>query len=491
MATVTERLERVLEREAPAWGIRPVPPEHRRLSGFDFGVLWGDLSVGLLVLLTGALLVPSLGLPTALLAIAVGSVLGCIPLALVGLAGAEEGVPGMVLFRPVLGVRGSSVPSVLNMVQLVGWTGFEFWAMAEVAGRMSQRLFHASSYWLWLPVVVALCTVLALGGPILVVRHWLEKFGAWVVAAVAAWITVRVLTAASLSAVWHQPGQGGLSFWLAVDLVVVMPVSWVPLVADYTRFAKRPRGAAIGTFAGYAIGNAWFYALGALLVLSAGLSDASPAGLGDAIARLAGGWVVLLALLVGETDEAFADIYSAAVSSQNLGARLRQRPAVVVVSAAGAALAVWLGLRPSVALGTYQSFLLLMGSVFVPLFGVFVADYFVLGRRGGFVREDLFAGTRRPFNLPAVVGWVLGFVVYQWSVPTGPSGFVEAMRTLLHSWLRLPFPLAGSAAGASIPSFGAALAVYALLGALSRRRRARKEAAPRPAAAPGAPPTRS
>src|SRR5438094_10496439 len=97
VATVTDRLEEVLEREAPSWGIRPVPPEHRRLSGFDFAVLWGDLSIGLLVLLTGAILVPSLGFRTALLAIGVGSVLGCIPLALVGLAGARERVPGMVL----------------------------------------------------------------------------------------------------------------------------------------------------------------------------------------------------------------------------------------------------------------------------------------------------------------------------------------------------------------------------------------------------------
>src|SRR5438105_13964946 len=136
MATVTERLERALEREAPAWGVRPVPPEHRRLSGRDFFVLWGDLAIGLLVMLTGALLVPSLGLPEALLAIAVGSVLGCIPLALVGVAGAREGVPGMVLFRPVLGRRGSSAPSVLNIVQLVGWTGFELWAMSLVANQV-------------------------------------------------------------------------------------------------------------------------------------------------------------------------------------------------------------------------------------------------------------------------------------------------------------------------------------------------------------------
>jgi NCS1 family nucleobase:cation symporter-1 len=473
MASVTERLEEVLEREAPVWGIRPVPPEHRRLSALDFGVLWGDLSIGLLVLLTGALLVPSLGLPKALLAIVVGSVAGSVPLALVGLAGAREGVPGMVLHRPVLGVRGSYLPSVLNIVQLIGWTGFEFWAMSSVADRMSLRLFHHSSYWAWLPVVVVLCTALALGGPILVVRRWLERFGAWVVAGVAAWITLRVLTTAHLGVIWHRPGSGGYpgSFWLAVDLVIAMPVSWLPLVADYNRFAKRGVSSAAGTFWGYALGNMWFYALGALLVLGAGLSDTTPAGLGTAIATLAGGWVVLLALLVGETDEAFADIYSAAVSSQNLESRIPQRGAVVVVSAAGAALAVWLGLRPAVALGNYESFLFLLGSVFVPLFGVFVADYFVLGRRGLVEATlDRGGGTIGRVNWRAMAAWVAGFLVYQWSVPTGPAGWQSAMQTLFARLFHLPFPLAGSAAGASIPSFAAALALYLALSAAARVR---------------------
>src|SRR5436305_1290809 len=120
MATVTERLARVLERDAPSWGIHPVPRDRRRFSSLDVAVLWGDLAIGLLVLLTGALLVPALGFPRALLAIAVGTVIGCVPLALVGLAGSREGVPGMVLFRPLLGRRGSFAPTGLNIVQLVG-----------------------------------------------------------------------------------------------------------------------------------------------------------------------------------------------------------------------------------------------------------------------------------------------------------------------------------------------------------------------------------
>lgn len=486
MATVTERLERALEREAPSWGIRPVPPEHRRLSGPDFAVLWGDLSLGLLVLLTGALLVPSLGFPRALLAIFVGSVLGCIPLALVGYAGAREGLPGMVLFRPVLGTRGSYIPSVLNIVQLVGWTGFELWAMSLVANQMSARLFHFSSYWLWLAVVSLVCTGLALGGPVLVVRRWLERFGAWVVAAVAAWITIRAFGSADIGALWQRPGAGGFGLWLAVDLVIAMPVSWLPLVADYNRFARKGVSAAVGTYAGYALGNAWFYALGALLVLGAGLSDATPAGLGQAIAALAGGWVVLLALLVGETDEAFADIYSAAVSSQNIRPGIRQRWAIAGVGAAGAAMAAWLGQRPQTALGTYESFLFLMGSVFVPLFGVFVADYFLLGRRAERGRPpggEEGGGRAHRLNAGALAAWLVGFLIYQWSVPTGPAAWQSVVRSVFRGWLHLPFPLAGSAAGASVPAFLAALALYWAL-AMAGSKAGKGDPGRRPRAAP-------
>jgi putative hydroxymethylpyrimidine transporter CytX len=471
--TVLERLERTFEREAPAWGIRPVPPELRILGGVDLGVLWGDLSVGLLVALTGAFLVPALGLAQALGAICVGSVIGCIPLALVGYAGAREGVPGMVLFRPVLGRAGSSIPTVLNILVLVGWTGFELWAMALVANRIGERLFGFDSYGLWLAVVSVVCTALALGGPILVIRRWLERFGAWVVAAVGVWITYRVLAHASFGDLWRRPGEGGLPFWLGVDLVIAQPVSWLPLVADYDRFGRRPRTSAAGTFVGYAIGNAWFYALGALLVLGAGLSDATPAGIAQAISSLAGGWIVLLVLLVGETDEAFADMYSAAVSTQNLRERLGQRRAIVGVAAAGVALAVWLGGRPDTALGTFESFLFLLGSVFVPLFGVFLADYFVLRRRR-FDEAALFGRNGgHAFRTTALVAWFVGFVVYQWAVPTGPGPWKDAFDVVLHQWLRLPYPLAGSAAGASLPSFGVAFVVYLVLQAVARRSRAR------------------
>ena len=275
----------------------------------------------------------------------------------------------------------------------------------------------------------------------------------------ALWITIRVLSTSDLGGLWRRPGTGGLPFWLGVDLVIAQPVSWLPLVADYTRFARTRRGAALGTYAGYAVGNLWFYALGSLLVLGAGLNDATPAGLAQAMASLAGGWIVLLTLLVGETDEAFADIYSAAVSAQNLRERLPQRRAILVVAAAGVALAVWLNGRGGDATATFESFLFLLGSVFVPLFGVFVADSFLSPKPAP-------SQSVRPI---AIAAWVAGFLVYQWSVPTGPAGWRSAMETLFHGWLRLPFPLAGSAAGASLPSFAVALLLSWSLRAVARR----------------------
>ena len=197
MASVAERVQRLLEREAPAEGIGPVPPERRTLSGLDLAVLWGDLSVGLLVMVTGALLVTAFGLslPQAMLAIVVGGAIGCLPLALVALAGQREGIPTMVLFRPILGERGSFVASAVNLVQLVGWTAVEFWAMAQVANVASSRLFGFDAPGVWVAAIAVLCTGLALGGPIVVIRRWLERFGIYVLIGSAVWITVEVLLA--------------------------------------------------------------------------------------------------------------------------------------------------------------------------------------------------------------------------------------------------------------------------------------------------------
>jgi NCS1 family nucleobase:cation symporter-1 len=441
--------------------IAPVPPERRTLSALDVGILWNDLSLGLLVLVTGALLVPALGLPGAIGAIVVGSVIGCLPLAAVALAGAREGLPGMVLFRPVLGRTGSYLPSVLNVAQLLGWTSVEFWAMARVANTLSIELLGLDAFWLWLTLTAVACTALAIGGPVLVVKRFLERFGTWIVLASGLLLTLTLLLSGSIGQAWSGAGEGGLPFWLAVDLVIVMPVSWLPLVADSTRFARSQRGVFAATFVGYAVGNTWFYVLGALLVLNA-VAAPSAQGIGVAIFGFAGGLagLLILGLIVGEAPNAFANIYSTAVSTLNVVPRASAAVLSVVVGGVAFVLALLF------TMDRYEVFLFLIGSVFVPLGAVFLADYFVRAR-GRYGPELVFGPGSEAFRWPAIVPWVAGFILYHWSVPTGPQGWVGAIGTMFTN-VGLPFPLMGSRLGASLPSFAVAFVLSLVV--LPRRR---------------------
>jgi NCS1 family nucleobase:cation symporter-1 len=346
-------------------------------------------------------------------------------------------------------------------LQLIGWTGFEFWAMGRVANAVSADLLHLDAPLAWLVLVAAACTALALAGPVFTVRRWLERFGVWVVIGVAAWLTVRLVVVGDLGAIWSAPGSGGLPFWAAVDIVIAMPVSWLPLVADYNRFAAGETGAFAGTYVGYAVGNVWFYALGALLVLAAGAGP-DVLDIGTTIAATAGGGVVLLALLVGETDQAMANVYSSAVTVQNVRPAWPQRRLIVVLGVIGFVLAAAIG---DDAAASLESFLFLIGSVFVPLAAVFLAHWAVRSH-GRYGEEAMFDGADPGVRWLALVPWVAGFVAFQWCAPSPVAWWTDALDRAA-SVLHLPFPLAGGAIGGSLPGFAVAFVVS--LAVLRRR----------------------
>jgi len=415
------------------WGITPVPDRLRTLSGLDLGLLWGNLGVSLLVLVAGTLLA-GLGLKQGLAAILLGAVLGTALLGLAGLIGAERRLPGMVLLRDPLGHRGSYAPTGLNVAQNIGWATFELIVIAAAADALADRVFGFEARWLWVLVFAALTTALALAGPISFIRRYLRRFGVWAVVASTAYLTWWALDRADTGALWSAGSAGGLSFWQGVDLTVAMAASWLPLAADYTRFGRSGRAAFFGTGLGYLVPLVWLYGLGLLLALSGGFVDTT--GL---LIAVAGGGVAsalaLLALTVDETDEPFANVYSAAVSLQNLFPAAPQR--VLVVLCAGAATVGALSLD----LLAYESFLFLLGSFFVPLFGVLAAD-FLLG-----------AGRSVTVRWSGVVAWLAGFAAYHWIQPTGPSWWTEAVGGL---------PGTGDfSGGASLPSFALAFALYA------------------------------
>src|SRR3954452_3078987 len=339
--------------DAPNWGIEPVPKRLQVLGGFDTFLLWTNLGISLLVLVAASYF--ALSLKQALLATLVGGLIGNTMLATAGMIGADARVPSMVLQRAPLGRRGSYLATGLNVLQCLGWAIFELIVIATAAAALSDRVFGFHATWLWKLGFGLLATALALVGPVGFVRGFVRKLAIWVVLASVLYLAWWILDHGDVSTLWGEPGQGG-SFWLAVDLVIALSVSWIPLAADYTRFCTTRRAAFWGVGIGYLLPTLFQFGFGSILVLSHPSIDGPTAVLITVAAGGVGSFIALLALTVDETDEAFANVYSTAVSLLNWFPRVPLRFLIVCVSVTATAVALVLDLT------RYQQFLLLLGA---------------------------------------------------------------------------------------------------------------------------------
>ncbi len=445
--------------DLPDWGIEPVPAHLRRLGTFDTAALWANLGVSLLLPIVAAFLVPGLSFAQAAAAIVVGVVIGNLMLGYAGRIGAATGVPGMVLYRPSLGLNGSYGPTVLNVLQNIGWGAFELLIIGTAAAAISERALGVGARPAWTLGFGAIVTLMAVSGPLVVVRRWIKRYAVWLVGASSIYLTAYVLTAVPFRTFLDARGDGSGSFWGGVDLVISMPLSWIPLVADYTRFSRSRRAGFVGSGIGYAIAHAWFYFLGVLLILSDIASNpADPTAFVAAVLAVPAGLIALGILAVDETDEAFANVYSASVSVQNMFPRWSQRRLSILMGAVCTLLAIF------VPLVQYENFLLLITAVFVPLFGVLAAHYAVVRR--GYESGDFFESV--PALKPlGMIAWVAGFAAFNWVNPGTVTWWLSARNWFFDTLLG--GPVAPSWLGASLLSFVVAFGLQAAERLLIRR----------------------
>src|SRR5467141_1313667 len=286
----------------------------------------------------------------------------------------------------------------------------------------------------FVPIFGVVVAALALGGPIAVVRGWLERFAIWFVYASTAAIAVALFLKGPDPTVRYAPANfaGTTSILLALDLVIAMPVSWWPLISDYNRFARSSKDSLIGTAAGYTIANTVFYLLGAGL-MAVGFALGQPNFLA-VIGLLGLGAFPLLIILVDETDNAFANVYSTAVSIQNLAPKRRQLTFIVGATVIAMAGAAFLWSRGEGIGGGYEGFLFLIGGLFVPLLGVVIADSFVV-RRGTYAPGEFFQNSPR-WRWSAFASWIPGvalyFVIVAFALPIGATLPSFALAAGLH-----------------------------------------------------------
>lgn len=420
-------------------------PATRSLRLVDQLGMWGNLGVSLLGF-TGAIYVlypvgnTPLSLGAAFVALLLGTLLGTAAVTIAAVPGTETGQPSMVLLRGLFGGRLSWLPTVLNIVQLLGWTTFE---LVTISAAMHQ-VTHGVPRWVYVVIGGVLTTVLALR-PLGWIRV-LRRYVTFAVVLAMVYLAVQLLRN-PLPSLGHGTWDG---FWIAVDTVIGVAVSWVPVAADYTRHSRSVRDTVVGTFVGYAVTQIACYAIGLVALVTVAASG----HVFHAFLAVPVGTLAFAVLAVREIDQSFVDTYSTAISVQNLRPHWDRRVLALVLGSLATVLALALNIAD------YENFLILIGGVFVPLLGVLAVDYFVVSRRRWNLAEDA------PSRALMLVPWAAGFVMYQLVNP-GYVGWWVTAWTHVAGWLHFT---PASWMSASILSFAVAAVVTVPVGLLQRRR---------------------
>lgn len=381
--------------------LAPVSSDRRVFQWHDHASLWFSLGVGLLVMQVGAYLMPALGTKEAFIAIVAGSIVGAGLLGWVAKLGCDSGLASAGLMHAVYGRTFASLPIILNIVQLVGWGTFELVVMRDATVAIGQQSgAMAGAHWpvlatlLWGGVVMLLIS----GSMVQLVRKLIARVALPLVVLSLLWLSWQFLSLAhtqGFEALWTRQGEGGMGVLPALDLVIAMPISWLPLVADYARHGKSGGSALRGTWLGYALANMWCYTLGVLVALTLPSKD-----LVQALLLAQGGLIALSLILIDEVDNAYGDTYSGAVSAHSLLPRWSVRRWGLGVAVVCTALALVLPMH------SLEPFLLMLSSVFVPLFGV------ILGRLAfGAPTQALLRGARGVHAVPVAI-WIAGIACF-------------------------------------------------------------------------------
>ena len=353
----------------------------KKTSTFQNGLIWFGAGVSLAEILTGTAFAP-LGMGKGFAAIVLGHLIGGVLFFLSGLIGGRTGRSAMETVKMSFGHRGGLLFAFLNVLQLVGWTAIMIYDGALAVG----GIFDVGN-WVWCLVIGGLILLwIAVG---ITNLGWLNK-----IAMAALFLLTLVLCKVIFFSGAPAGGDLGetMSFGAAVELAVAMPLSWLPLISDYTREAEKPFQATLASTVVYGLVSCWMYVIGMGAAIYTGEYDIAlimvKAGLGIA---------ALVILILSTVTTTFLDAWSAGISAESLSGKINGKWAALLVTVVGIVGAV---VYP---MNDITGFLYLIGSVFAPMIAVQIADHFLLKR-------DRFGAG---FDVRNLVIWLVGFIVYR------------------------------------------------------------------------------
>jgi len=329
-----------------------------KTGGFSFFTLWFGAAVSLAEIMTGSLIAP-LGLKQGLFVILTGHLIGALILALVGVIGFKEKSPSLKSSRLSLGKYGSYIISFFNIIQLIGWTAIMLIQSARSLQSITGKLFGFENFYILVVITGVLVLIWALNteSAINTVNN---------VAVVLLLVLCLLMLKSVMAGNEIKEIASNISFGAALELSIIMPLTWLPLISDYTMLGKSARGSFWGSFAGYFIGSSFMYVIGLVSSIYAGTPD--PIGV---LTSLNLGFSALLVVLLSTVTTTFLDVYSAVMSTLNLSSKVSKKNLIIIFGALGILLAMYFPMEH------YENFLYMIGSLFAPVFSVVIADYFI------------------------------------------------------------------------------------------------------------------
>ena len=355
--------------------------EEKRTGLFENGLIWFGAGVSIAEILTGTYF-GTLGFSKGILAIIIGHIIGCLMLFAAGVIGGQTRKSSMETTKMSFGRTGCLLFPILNVLQLVGWTAIMIYDGALAA----DGVLNIGS-WIWCLVIGVLIIVWILIG--------ITNLGKINTVAMAALFILTII----LCVVIFKGGSpvvamdDSLTFGAAVELAVAMPLSWLPLVSDYTREAKEPVKASAVSAVVYGIVSCWMYVIGMGAAIYTGEYD-----IAQIMLKAGLGIVGLLIIVFSTVTTTFLDAYSAGVSSESIFARIKGKYAAIAATVIGTIGAI---IYP---MDDITDFLYLIGSVFAPMIAIQIADYFILKRD----ESD------KSVCISNLLIWVVGFILYRY-----------------------------------------------------------------------------
>ena len=352
------------------------------LSAGRSALIWFGAAVSIAEILTGTYFAP-LDFAKGLLAILIGHVIGCTMMFAAGVIGGKLRLSSMETTKVSFGRYGALFFAAINVLQLVGWTAIMIYDGAAA----TYEIFGAGSY-VWDIVIGGLILLwIAVGIRNLGIISQISTAALFILTIVLSVVIFRGNAAEAAAA-----ADESLSFGAAVELAVAMPLSWLPLISDYTREAKDPVKACGASVVTYGAVSCWMYVIGMGAAILTGESDIAlvmkEAGLGIA---------ALIILILSTVTTTFLDAWSAGISAETLWKKIDGRKTAMLVTVIGTAAAIAFNMDD------ITDFLYLIGSVFAPMTAVQIADYF-------FLKKDHRDERASAGNL---LIWVFGFILYR------------------------------------------------------------------------------